>query len=138
MKKLAILPGLLLVLSFGAWGQTPTGAVEGVVTDPTGAVIPGAIVASSEAGTGRNITLTSNAEGFYSVRNLLPGSYTVKVSAAGFAAQEIKDVRVDSGAVVNANVKLEIGRTGDVIEISAQAVAVDTTRQTVDTVIEAA
>src|SRR5215472_11248525 len=96
----------LVLLSSCAFAQTPTGAIEGTVTDPSGAIIPGAVVGVSESATGRIINVTSNAEGFYSVRNLLPGLYTVKVTAAGFAVQEIRDVTVNSGSAVNANVKL--------------------------------
>lgn len=125
----------LLVLALVCWAQTPTGAIEGIVTDPSGAVIPNAKVTIAEPSTGRTIALTTNAAGLYSHRNLIPSVYNVRVEATGFAVKEIRDIKVDTGAVVNGNVAIEIGRTGEVIEVQAQAVAVDTTRQTVDTII---
>jgi hypothetical protein len=125
----AILMGLCL------WGQTPTGAIEGTVTDPTGAVVPNANVTITETATARVMPMTTDGAGRFVLRNLLPGLYDVKVEAAGFAVQEIHGLTVDTGAVANANVALEVGRTGEVVEISAQAVQVDTTRQVVDSVI---
>src|SRR5689334_19851110 len=136
MNRVLLVIGLLIGLFVSAFGQTPTGAIEGIVNDPSGAVIPGAVVSITEQATGRNLAQTAGAEGLYSVRNLLPGLYTVKVTAPGFAANETKDIVVNSGAVVSVNIKLEIGKTGDVVEVSAQAVTVDTARQTVDTVIQ--
>jgi carboxypeptidase family protein/TonB-dependent receptor-like protein len=138
-QRIQLLAAFLAVLSFAAllWAQTPTGAIEGTVTDPAGAVVPRARVTVMEAETGRNIPLTTNDIGFYSARNLLPGRYSVKVEFAGFAAKELKDIVVNSGAVVNGSVALEIGKTGEVVEVSAQAISVDTTRQTVDSIIQA-
>jgi hypothetical protein len=65
----------------------------------------------------------------------LPGVYSVKITAAGFGTKEIKDVTVNSGAGVNGSISLQIGTTGEVLEVSSQAIAVDTNRQTVDTVV---
>ena len=91
-----------------AQAQTPTGAIEGRVTDPSGAVIPGATVTISEAATGRSITLVTNENGLYSARNLLPGVYTIKVEAKGFSSKETQNVPVSSGSVVNGNVVLAL------------------------------
>lgn len=126
-----------LVCATGTWGQTPTGAIEGVVTDPTGAVVPNAKVTVIETGTKRTIPMTTNEAGIYSVRNLLPGIYSVRVEREGFSVKELRDVSVSSGAIINGNVTLEVGRTGDVVQVEAAAISVDTARQTVDTVITA-
>ena len=48
-------------------------SIEGTVSDPSGAVLPGSTVTVTEQATGRTVTLTADAVGFYSVRNLLPG-----------------------------------------------------------------
>ncbi len=123
-----------LIVPFAS-AQTPTGAIDGSVTDPSGAIMPNATVAVVETATGRTINTTTNSSGYYEVRNLLPGDYTVTVSASGFITRQIKNVTVNSGGVTNANAQLEIGKTGEVVEVQAQAVLVDTDRQTVDTVI---
>jgi|YelNatPaOPRAMG01_1025707.scaffolds.fasta_scaffold11200_1 hypothetical protein len=126
---------LSMTLSRPGWAQTPTGAIEGEITDPSGAVIPGAKVTVTELATGRSVTLTTSAEGRFVVRNLLPGVYKVTAEAAGFAAKTLEKVSVSSGAVVNASMKLELGKTGEIISVVAEAVTVDTARQTVDSVI---
>jgi hypothetical protein len=125
----------VLCLTFAAWAQTPTGAIEGAVTDPSGAVVPNAKVVVTEVATGRTIPLTTNAEGRYAARNLLPGNYNVRIEAAGFTAKILRELIVNSGAVVNGNASLEVGTAGEVVEVTAQAVMVDTSRQVVDTVI---
>src|SRR5213593_3981284 len=118
-----------------AQAQTPTGAIDGRVTDPSGAVIPGATVTISEAATGRSITLVTNEDGLYSARNLLPGVYTTKVEAKGFSSKETQNVPVNSGSVVNGNVVLALGQVGEVVQVTAGQVSVDTVRQTVDSVV---
>ncbi len=126
---------VVLLLPAASRAQAPTGAIEGTVSDPSGAVIPGATVTITEQSTGRAISLTTNEAGRYSVRNLLPGLYTIKVGSAGFSSKAIEKVTVNSGAVVNGNVTLEIGQPEQVVQVTSQAVTVDTTRQTVDSVI---
>lgn len=133
--RLIALACLVLALAGSAFSQTPTGAIEGIIIDPSGASIANARVTVTETATGRNIPLSTNETGYYSARNLLPGVYNVKVEAPGFAIKELRDVVVNSGAVVNGNSTLEIGKTGEVVEVNAAALTVDTSRQTVDTVI---
>ncbi len=124
---------VLLMLS--VWAQTPTGSIEGTVTDPSGAVIANAKISVVETATGRTVDTTATSAGYFELRNLLPGDYTVNISAPGFATRQIKNVTVNSGGATNANAQLEIGKTGDIVEVQAQAVMVDTDRQTVDSVI---
>ena len=77
---------LLLSTAFAVavWAQTPTGGIDGTVADQSNAVIPGATVAITEKATARVINLTTNESGRYSVRNLLPGVYELRIEAAGF------------------------------------------------------
>jgi hypothetical protein len=78
---------LLAVTSVFAYGQAISvngGSIEGTITDPSGAAIPGASVVISSPDTGYSHTLKSDAAGFYSLGPLNPGSYKVMVSATGF------------------------------------------------------
>lgn len=127
---------LLLVLAGFAVSQTPTGTIQGTVTDPSGASIAGATVTVTDSGTGAKQVLKSGADGFYAARNLVPGTYSVRVETPGFTTAVIQNLAVTAGAVLNGSAKLEIGQTASVVEVEATAVQVDTARQTVDTPID--
>lgn len=134
MKRIGVL-WLLLSATVGLWAQAPTGGIEGTVSDATGAVIPGAKVTVTETATGRTIELTTNSAGRYSARNLLPSLYRLRIEAPNFSAHQVDNVSVSAGAVVNGDATLQVGRTGEVVSVTAEAVMVDTSRQTVDSVI---
>ncbi len=126
---------LALLVAPAAWAQTPTGAIEGTISDSSGAVIPGAQVTITEAATGRASVLTTNDLGRYSMRALLPGLYNLKVESASFSTKEVQNISISSGSVHNGNLTLEVGRTADVVQVAAEAVTVESARQTVDNVI---
>ena len=135
MKQILRFMMLVLCLPAVVWAQTPTGGIDGTITDPSGGVIPGATVTVTELATSRAINLATNEAGRYSVRNLLPGKYNIRIEAPGFAAKVVENVSVSSGQVVNGDQTLQIGGTQQVVQVAAAAVAVDTTRQTVDGVV---
>ena len=115
--------------------QTPTGGIEGTVTDATGAVLPGAIVTITNASTGQVFNLKTSDAGLYSQQNLDPGTYNVRIEASGFQQTEIRNITVLTGSVANGSVSLKVGSSATTVEVAGQAEAVDTARQTVDTVI---
>src|SRR5262249_27164599 len=138
-----LVPGiisLVVLLLFGPalLAQTPTGSIEGTVTDATGAVIPGATVTITEKATGRVINLTTNGSGYFDARALPPGQYTVKIAQQGFSPEVIENFRVEVGQVAGASVALKPGGTQEVVNVQANnEVQVDTVRHTVDGVITA-
>jgi hypothetical protein len=78
---------LLLVLLFSpgaAWGQRYSGSLTGLVTDPSGAIIPGANVTLVNVQNGFQYTAKTNATGRYLLRPLPPSTYTLSVTASGF------------------------------------------------------
>jgi outer membrane receptor protein involved in Fe transport len=83
--SLCLLAVLMLCLN-QAFAQLEKGAISGTVTDSSGAVVTGATVTVSSPETGTERTTTSNDQGFYTVTNLAPGTYTVKISGPGFGA----------------------------------------------------
>jgi hypothetical protein len=132
---LSILITLLLVSA--AFAQSPTGDIQGTVTDATGAVIVNAKVTITETATGRTIETTSNDAGLYTAFHLLPGEYTVKVEKEGFSSFTEK-VEVRAGQVVPVSPKMKVGTSATTVEVSGQGIVIaDVTRSTVDGVIEA-
>ena len=75
----------IAMMASAALAQTETGQITGKVTDPNGAVVPGAAVTLSSAETGTQRTTTTNDEGVYAITNLQPGVYEISVQAANFA-----------------------------------------------------
>jgi len=129
---------VIALWSLPAYAQQPTGSIEGVVTDQNGAVIAGATVSITEKATGRVITTTTNDSGFYVMRSLLPGIYSVKIEKSGFASGAIENVQVFVGQVANVSISLKVGGTEAVVEVTANTeVQVDTSRHNVDGVIKA-
>ena len=80
---LVVVISCLGILFSGVTAQTPTGTIEGNVTDPQSNVVAGATVTITEAATGRSINTTTNDQGFYSARSLQTGVYTVKIEKQG-------------------------------------------------------
>lgn len=77
----------LFLLSYGMSGQSNTTSLTGVVTDPSGAVLPGVTVIIDNPASGYHASELSGAKGEYSFDQVSPGSYQVKVRADGFAEQ---------------------------------------------------
>jgi len=110
--------------------------IQGLVEDSSGAVIAGAKVTMTNQGTGISRTVDSNAAGLYSFALVQVGNYSVKVELKGFKTEEIRDIRVETGAQVRQNFKLNVGALAETIEISANTVQLNTENATVGGVIE--
>jgi hypothetical protein len=94
-----------------------SGDIVGSVTDPQGAVIPGATVTVTSHSTGSVKTVTSGGGGDYRVPLLEPGDYDVSVTAAGFESAKTK-VTVSAGQTANGSVKLALGQATTTVEVS--------------------
>ena len=127
-----------LTLVCVAYGQTTTatGSIQGTVSDPAGAVVPGAKVTITGKATGQVIESTTGSAGVYNSGALIPGEYQVKVVAQGFRTAELNlDVKV--GVTATGNVALELGQSSQVVEVAASAVTINTEQATVQGVLTA-
>src|SRR5467141_1985724 len=117
---------LLLIFSIGGNldAQTPTGGLNGVVTDPSGGVIAKASVRLTDA-TGASLDTTTNRDGYYEFKGLAPGTYTVKAIAKGFALFSQEDVQVVSGQTIQLNIGLLIQVEEEKVEVSDSSTKVD-------------
>ena len=103
-----------------AQGET-TSAIAGQVTDSTGAAIPKARVAITNRETGLERAAQSDVEGEFNFPQLAPGAYSLRVEAAGFAAQEIENVFADLGQRQTVNVTLRVAESRQTIEVNSVA-----------------
>ena len=98
--------------------QLYSGSVIGVVSDPTGAVIPGAKVTLTDTTKGYNFSATSDGVGRYILRNLPPSTYQLSVGANGFKTSTRAGIVLDVGQNATVNVSLELGTTTQTVEVS--------------------
>jgi hypothetical protein len=123
------------VLSFA---QTQTARLQGTVRDASGAVVPGAKVVAVNDSTQESSDATSNETGYYVLPVLRPGTYTLTAEANGFSKTAIKNIELQVSANLSQDVKLEIGRLAEVVEVSANPVSVVTTDAQISTAIATA
>src|SRR3954454_8364089 len=91
--------------------QATFGTITGVITDSSGGVVPEKTVVVINQATNIERRVTSDARGNYEATHLNPGSYTVRVEAAGFKRFENRDVLLQSQQTARVDVQLEVGST---------------------------
>src|SRR5215213_6327534 len=94
--------------------QEYRGTIAGTVTDPNGAVVPGAKVTVKNVGTNVAVNVTTNESGTYVVPFLVPGSYSVSIVGDGFKTSTRENVQVSGDDRLTLDFKLEIGAAGEV------------------------
>jgi len=137
-RELIALIAFVVAMSLSAWAQSTinTGSIVGTVTDPSGAVVSSAKVTITNKATGQIVETTSNATGAFSAGLLKPGNFTLRVEATGFKTTELPVVvLVDTTST--ASVKLQLGQTSEVVEVTGSEVAVNTEQATVQGVLTA-
>src|SRR5438046_10626627 len=120
MKLRSSLGFLLLLISTSLIGQTFRGTILGTVTDPQGAVIPGAKVAVHNVDTGLERTTQTSADGSYSLPELPIGTYTVTVTQSGFQTGVTSKVAVNVGAEKRVDVVLATGQGSENVGVPGQ------------------
>lgn len=127
---LLALPGVVLQ----AHAQINSG-LTGVVTDPSGAAIPGAHILFRNVATGIQTQAVSSSDGDYTV-NLAPGGYDVTAEVSGFKKFEQDHVLVEVGATATLNMKLSVGSTSETVEVQTpNAIQINTTEPQLDTML---
>jgi hypothetical protein len=131
--KLAV---LLMMVASAVMAQTAaTGALTGTVTDTSGAVIPNAIVTTTNSDTQQARTATTGSDGSYRISLLPPGTYNVVFSANGFKAVQETGVNINVTETPVLNRSLEVGSQTEQITVAANAEAIQTASSTVGTVV---
>lgn len=129
----------LLLLTFAALpianAQETTAAVQGTVTDPTGAVVPDATVTATSSSLIKSASTKTDSHGFYRLNALPPGNYMIVVEGGGMSFKAT-DLKLAAGDLPNFNIKLTTAGTMAVVDVSSSVAMVDVTQSKVETVID--
>ncbi len=111
----------LLGVAAAVSAQSILGAIRGTVTDPQGAVVPGASVLITDEATGVPRTTGTDAEGRFESPNLRPGTYRVEIVTTQFKKYEQTGVVLRTSGVARVDAKLELGGVTETVTVSAEA-----------------
>jgi outer membrane receptor protein involved in Fe transport len=138
MKSVTFVVALAIFLFSSMFGraQSTTSAVNGTVTDATGAIVIGADILVNNAATGVVYSATSDNLGAYHVTQLPPGTYTMTISKTGFQTQNIQPFKLVVDQQFSQNIVLAVGQTTESISVSSDALLIDTQTSNQGQVIE--
>ena len=128
----------LLAPAASAFGQAQnTGSILGSVTDPSGAVIPGAKVTAIEPSTGFNRSVETNKSGEFTLPDIPVGTYLLTVTAGdNFDTYQQDGVVIDADKAVKIVAKMTVGNKGETVNVVSQGIGVDTDNSTIKTIID--
>ncbi|HLV88604.1 MAG TPA: TonB-dependent receptor [Candidatus Sulfotelmatobacter sp.] len=119
-------------------GQATSGTITGLVTDPTGAVVPNASVTIRDVARGSSVTTTTNGQGSFTRTQLANGTYNVTVAASGFQPTQQNDIVVDVDRETRVNVTLSLGSASQTVQVTAnEAPVLQTDRAEISTTLPA-
>jgi hypothetical protein len=126
----------LVSVAVPASAQLLYGSVVGVVKDSQGAFVPGATVTITNKDTGLTRDTTTGAEGTYSLPNVLPGQYDVKIVLQGFRESVRSNVPVTIGQISRVDVTLEVGTLSETVTVASEAQLLQTDKADIHTEIK--
>src|ERR1700752_2102450 len=116
-----------LFAAVAAYSQVTGATLAGTVSDASGAVVGGATISVKNNATGVTRSVNFDSSGFYTVPNLIPGDYEVRVSAQGFSTVIQASVSLAVGQQQQLNFNLTVGETSQAIEVTAAAPQIELT-----------
>lgn len=126
MFRFAIITLLFFAFVLPMPAQVENGAITGIVTDASDARMPGVAITLRNMELGVKTVTETNAEGYYTLPYLRPGSYEITATQAGFKKSVVSDIRILVGLTATINIKLEIG------ELTAETVIVEGARAQIE------
>lgn len=140
MRKLTLIGWGALALSMATFWNLPAQEVvahiRGVVTDPSGAGVPGAEVKATNDQTKVSSTVMTQDDGSYEFLSLPPGAYDVTVTKTGFRTSTTRNITLTLNQVYNLPVSLEVGQVTESVQVEANPVEVETTTTQLGTIID--
>lgn len=127
---------LLAVLVVRSEAQVAGGTIQGTVVDTSGGSVPDVQIAIKNLATNAVTRVTTNADGFYTAPNLLPGDYEISATAPSFATSIAKDVDLTVGAQLQIDLTLKPGSITDTVVITAAPPQIDLASSTLSGVVD--
>src|SRR5580704_11029295 len=123
-----VLAIILLTGTSFSYSQTTSGALVGVVHDPSGAVVPNAAVNVTNEATAIVYAGKTNGNGEYRISNLPAGAYDLRIAVTGFSPSTVKGVTIEATTVETKDIILTVGQGTTTVEVTSEAnVSIDTT-----------
>lgn len=123
-------------IAFAQVSAGTAGRIHGVVTDSSGAVVPGAKLVAKDLSTGIETTVASEKDGNYTFLSLQPSSYQITVTLSGFQTAVYNGVLVDASRITDQPVTLQVGSVSDRVEVSGVAPVLETSSSQISTTVE--
>ncbi len=136
LRSVSLIIAILLCAQLPLCGQEARGTIVGRVSDPTGAVIPGANVEGWNTATGVRLKTTTNESGDYLLPYLIPGPYTITVDAAGFKRFVRSEITVRVNDRINVDATMQIGEANQSVEVVGTATLLDTSTTSMGQVMD--
>src|SRR6266699_5378375 len=133
--SVAVIWALSLFAAQG-YAQVTGATLSGTITDPSGGVIPNAMVSVRNTATGVTREVTADTAGFYSLPHLLAGSYELTVTSSGFSTARQSNLTLGVGAEQQLNFSLKVGQTSQTVEVTEAAPQIQLTSSTLTAEVE--
>ena len=135
LRTLLSLVVMVAMLAVGTAAQS-TATLSGVVTDPSGAVLPHAQVVVHSLANGTDRTLITDAAGIYVAPSLQPGEYKIQATASGFSTYTVQKVTLNVDQSVTVNLHMAIASAGETVQVESTATQIESQTMTVGQVID--
>ena len=133
----AALVALLLCVCAPAFAQSPTGSIDGVIVDSTGAVLPGVSVSLTHQSTGATRDTVTDAEGVFHAPVLPVGPYTLRAQLSGFQTLERRDITLTVGQTLSLRLEMTVSTMTESVNVSGAAPIIETTKSQVSSTVNA-
>src|SRR5512141_1162633 len=124
----------VLFISAGLWAQTSQ--INGVVRDPSGSVMPGAAIKTTQTATGVVRTATSGTDGSYAIPNLPTGPYMVEVTKEGFSKFVQTGIVLEVASSATLDVAMRVGAVSEQVTVEATTLSVETRSNSIGQVVD--
>jgi outer membrane receptor protein involved in Fe transport len=132
-----VLAILGMLVAIPAQAQVAGATLTGTITDPAGRVVPGAQIVITNEATGVVNKLATNSDGNYTAGNLIPGDYTISITAAGFNTEERTGIELTVGGQQVLDLTLKVGASKISVEVTTEAPEIQLNSSDISAVVNA-